>query len=123
MASATLLLSGLLASSCGPPPATEEQAPGDTPAATQAPGEPLITWIEEIVPEEGPAPLTVKFTSEVTGGVPPYRYRWVFGDDTAESTEANPVHTYNQAGIFYPELYVTDATGNEDEDMDLVDVK
>lgn len=119
------VLSGLLVSSCSPPPATEEDATGGAPAETQQAEkpQPLVAWIDEIVPEDGPAPLTVKFTSAVKGGTPPYAYRWVFDDETEEGTEAHPVHTYTQTGLYYPELYVRDAGGVEDEDMDVVEVK
>jgi immune inhibitor A len=55
--------------------------------------------------------LKVTFTSTITGGDEKYTYEWNFGDDTAVSTEANPVHTYAKAGSYTIALKVTDGTG------------
>ena len=41
----------------------------------------------------GEAPLTVEFSSVVSGGEEPYKYTWEFGDGTS-SDEPNPAHTY-----------------------------
>ena len=50
-------------------------------------------------PQTGPAPLTVNFSS--AGSADPegqaLTYSWTFGDGQT-STQANPVHTYSQAG-------------------------
>ena len=47
-------------------------------------------------PISGRSPLTVQFSSagstDTDGTV--VQYNWTFGDGTANSTEANPVHTY-----------------------------
>jgi len=53
-------------------------------------------------------PGTVSFTSSITGGVPPYRYAWAFGDG-ATSSDANPVHTYSAPGGYRVAFVVTDA--------------
>ncbi|MBE2315747.1 ThuA domain-containing protein [Solirubrobacter sp. CPCC 204708] len=62
--------------------------------------------------ENGPAPLTVKFSSEGTydpdGDT--VALAWDFGDG-ATSTAANPTHTYTKAGTYSAKLTVTDATG------------
>lgn len=71
-------------------------------------------------PTSGVTPLTVQFTSTVQGGVPPYSYLWNFGDGST-STSANPSHTYDAAGTFYPIVKVTDSNGNSDEaDIEIV---
>src|SRR5262245_61150961 len=89
----TVLVVALSAVSCGDSTerATENNeqptaaAPG-APATTQAAAPTtttiamLVAWIDESEPEDGPAPLTVKFTSMVRGGIPPYSYKWVFDD-------------------------------------------
>ncbi|MEU7577295.1 ThuA domain-containing protein [Streptomyces sp. NPDC041068] len=61
-------------------------------------------------PDNGGAPLTVKFSSEGSG-LPdgkPVTYAWDFdGDGTTDSTEANPTHTYTKKGQFSARLKVT----------------
>ena len=61
-------------------------------------------------PTQGIAPLTVSFTSLVTGGTPSYVYNWDFGDGGKDSSP-NPIHTYSAAGEFSVGLTVTDSTG------------
>ena len=51
--------------------------------------------------------LTVQFNSTVSGGVPPYRYIWDFGDDNL-SASSNPQHTYASAGTYTVKLVVLD---------------
>jgi len=62
-------------------------------------------------PDEGAPPLSVKFTSSVEDGTPPYTYKWDFGDGTPPSTEANPTHVYQKEGEFTATLYATDSKG------------
>jgi PKD repeat protein len=59
-------------------------------------------------PRSGDAPLTVQFTSTVTGTVT--AYRWDFGDDGIADT-SNPTHTYKGAGSFGVTLVVTGPGG------------
>jgi PKD repeat protein len=60
-------------------------------------------------PTEGSAPLTVSFSSAGSRDPEgqPLTYRWTFGDGTV-STQANPVHTYADAGQFTALLTVSD---------------
>ncbi|MGH8776289.1 MAG: ThuA domain-containing protein [Jiangellaceae bacterium] len=63
-------------------------------------------------PTSGPAPLAVTFSSEGSGhpaGLP-VTYHWAFGDG-AESTDANPVHTYVEPGTYTARLTVTAEDG------------
>ena len=55
-------------------------------------------------------PLTVSFTSAVTGGVSPYSYDWEFGDGS-RSNVANTVHIYITGGNFTVWLNVYDGVG------------
>jgi len=55
-------------------------------------------------PTQGPLPLTVKFTDKSSGS--PKSWYWDFGDGTT-SSEKNPSHTYNSAGIYSVGLMVT----------------
>jgi PKD repeat protein len=57
----------------------------------------------------GAAPLTVAFTSTSLRAV---SYSWDFGDDSPVSTEANPTHTYNNAGKYTVSLTVVNEYGN-----------
>ncbi|WP_424353230.1 PKD domain-containing protein [Methanosarcina mazei] len=61
----------------------------------------------------GPAPLTVSFSDESYNSV---SCEWdIDGDGQADYTEANPVHTYKNAGIYNVSLYVSNAYGNDTE--------
>lgn len=61
-------------------------------------------------PTAGNTPLNVQFSS--TGSSDPdggqLTYSWNFGDGTSGSTEANPMHTYNNLGTYTATLTVRD---------------
>ncbi|MFV2017556.1 ThuA domain-containing protein [Micromonospora sp. LOL_023] len=63
-------------------------------------------------PTSGPAPLTVQFSSEGSrdpdGGT--LTYAWTFGDG-GTSEQANPSHTYAEAGNYTAQLTVTNPNG------------
>jgi len=61
-------------------------------------------------PTTGAAPLTVSFTATSMMGTPPYTYEWDFGDG-ATSTEQNPIHTYENPGVYNVTVTSTDALG------------
>jgi hypothetical protein len=52
----------------------------------------------------------IRFTSQVIGGFQPYNYQWDFGDGNT-GTDANPVHSYKDAGVYNISLKVTDDKG------------
>ncbi|OLS12664.1 MAG: fibronectin type III domain-containing protein [Promethearchaeota archaeon CR_4] len=47
-----------------------------------------------------------------TNGTTPLLYQWNFGDNTANSTDQSPTHTYTTAGTYVVSLTVTDADGD-----------
>ena len=63
-------------------------------------------------PRTGNAPLTVTFTDSSTGS--PTSWAWDFGDSEA-STDQNPEHTYNSAGVYTVALTVTNGAGSDTE--------
>lgn len=58
----------------------------------------------------GAFPLEVGFSDKSKGKI--VAYRWDFGDGN-DSTEANPIHTYQTAGEYTVTLTVTNAAGRE----------
>ncbi|MDZ8118170.1 choice-of-anchor J domain-containing protein [Pontiella agarivorans] len=54
----------------------------------------------------------VTFVPFVTSGTEPYSYLWNFGDGET-STEASPIHLYENAGLYTVSLTVTDAETNQ----------
>ncbi len=63
-------------------------------------------------PTEGSPPLTVLFTSKVTGGVPPYRYSYNFQDGTWAIDDPSPQHTFYSPGTYNVLFEVWDRVGN-----------
>lgn len=61
----------------------------------------------------GRAPLSVAFSANITGGLPPYTYEWDFdGDNTVDSTDTEPApHVYEDAQAYNAALVVTDSAG------------
>ena len=49
----------------------------------------------------------IQFESTISGGFSPYTYEWNFGDGKT-STEDNPVHAYNDSGVYTVTLSVKD---------------
>ncbi len=56
----------------------------------------------------GEAPFQVSFNAEISGGNPPIRIMWNFGDGST-STMQNPIYTYTTPGTYLAEVTVTDA--------------
>ncbi|MBA2613163.1 MAG: PKD domain-containing protein [Bacteroidetes bacterium] len=54
---------------------------------------------------------TVRFVANNAQGTPPYSYFWNFGDGTAISTSAAPIHNYTYVGSYPVTLKVVDGTG------------
>jgi PKD repeat protein len=65
---------------------------------------------------DGPAPLTVNFSSAGSLDEDPgesIRFEWDFGDGSPISTEPNPSHTYTKTGRFQAVLSVIDSSGQK----------
>ncbi|MGH9878778.1 MAG: PKD domain-containing protein, partial [Nitrososphaerales archaeon] len=58
----------------------------------------------------GDAPLTLTFTTNVSGGTPPYTYQWIFSDGF-RTTEANPTHTFEELGYYRVTMNMRDSAG------------
>jgi PKD repeat protein len=67
-----------------------------------------------VTPSSGAAPLAVNFSS--AGSLDPegatLRFTWDFGDGSANSTIANPAHTYSAEGSYTAKLVVSDGTNS-----------
>lgn len=72
-------------------------------------------------PLTGTAPLSVQFTDESTNS--PVSHSWDFGDGNT-SSQQNPIHTYQNAGIYTVSLTVTNSAGSDNiTKTDLIEVQ
>lgn len=62
-------------------------------------------------PTSGIAPLTVPLVSQPSGGLPPYRFTWDFGDGSPAAGTQNDSHTYAAAGNYTARVWVNDSNG------------
>jgi PKD repeat protein/outer membrane protein assembly factor BamB len=72
---------------------------------------PLGATIHVSPTSTGYAPFTVTLTSTLKGGTSGNQYLWTFGDGSANSTAASPVHTYFRPGTYSVNLTATDGAG------------
>ena len=105
-----------------PPPAPAAGGPTTTVAGQGEEAAPLLAWADA-EPEDGKAPLEVQFKADTEGGKPPLKYKWTFGDGTADSEEANPKHSFEKAGKYRADLTVNDAAGDSDTDYVEIEVE
>ncbi|MDE1835840.1 MAG: PKD domain-containing protein [Euryarchaeota archaeon] len=61
-------------------------------------------------PLRGPAPLSVYFFANATGGYAPYVWSWTFGNGGTSALQ-NPLYVYNAAGNYSAQVVVTDNNG------------
>jgi PKD repeat protein len=74
---------------------------------------------------DGPAPLTVNFSSEGSLDEDPgdsIRFEWNFGDGSAPSIDPNPTHTYTTRGRYTAVLTVTDSSGKSNSQSTVITV-
>ncbi len=67
-------------------------------------------------PYGGKINQVIQFNGFASGGVPPYQWRWDFGDGSF-SNQQNPVHSYSKEGIYTATLTVKDSIGNTASDI------
>ena len=80
-----------------------------------------VTEKEKVIPEadfeanvtSGTAPLTVKFTDKSSNNAT--SWEWDFGDESSNSTEQDPEHTYDSAGNYTVILTASNADGEDSE--------
>ena len=72
--------------------------------------------------KEGLVPHSVNFTAMALHYTGDLEYSWDFGDGET-SKEMNPMHTYEESGIYNCKLIVTDDNGETDEDFVKLTVK
>ncbi|MDD1719366.1 MAG: PKD domain-containing protein [Methanoregulaceae archaeon] len=64
-------------------------------------------------PRSGSAPLTVQFNDLSTGN--PTMWDWDFGDGQPNSTDKNPIHTYDNPGNYTVTLTASNSVGTDTE--------
>ncbi|MEM7032744.1 MAG: LamG-like jellyroll fold domain-containing protein [Chloroflexota bacterium] len=69
-------------------------------------------------PTSGEAPLSVDFSDSSTDAD---SYLWDFGDGTT-STETNPSHTYQTAGVYEAQLTATNSSGDQTSPTQMINV-
>ncbi len=57
----------------------------------------------------------IRFSATITGGTPPYGYKWDFKDGTISDLK-NPTHSFYLPGDYQVEFTVTDSTGQKATD-------
>src|SRR5437899_12416596 len=72
--------------------------------------------VVNIIPSKvsGSVPFLVSFQADVLGTLKPFTYLWSFGDNSSNSTESIPSHTYSTAGNFTVRVVVRDGSGASD---------
>lgn len=105
------------------PPEQEPVTPGAPQPGAPKDGdhEPLNVRILKSA-ESGKAPFKVSLTSEVTGGVEPYKYSWDFDSDgSTDAVDPNPDALFASPGIYFIKLTVEDRKGTRG--IDTVEVE
>ena len=109
------------APAAAPAPAPAAPAAGQPAAAAPAAGAAAAADVDELYvdaeadPDEGPPPLTVKFTSTVEDATGAVTCDWDFGDGTPHGSDMNPTHVYQAEGDFVITLKCKDSKGIEGE--------
>ncbi len=67
-------------------------------------------------PYEGNIMEDIEFDGTATGGIPPYKYSWDYGDGNTSSGDPHPTHNYAKAGNYTVILTVTDSVNDTASD-------
>ncbi len=112
-----------------PPPAQSGEAPvqknpadqgaaqegdvGEQAAEDEEVDEDALVLLAEGEPEDGDAPLSVKFIVEslIENEMNNPQYKWDFGDGSPVSTEASPTHVYEKPGSYTATIRIVDGKG------------
>jgi len=118
------------APSGGPAAATKPAAAPPTiaaaPAAPRADlGEDELGVIADVDPDNGEAPLKVKFSVEIAVDeeIPNAKYTWDFGDGTPSVQEQSPEHTYQKPGQYLATVRVAGGQGHHGWDECEIEVQ
>jgi PKD repeat protein len=103
-----------VAAAPAPAPGQPAAAPPGAAAAPDAAVDELYVDAEAD-PDEGPPPLTVKFTSTIEDATGAVTCDWDYGDGTPHGTDLNPSHVYQAEGDFVVTLKCKDSKGIEGE--------
>lgn len=104
------VLLGARAATGSPPTSSGPAQAGSAlsaPLVAKASISPLFPGFNGPVPD---APLTTSLNGSASGGTPPYRFAWDFGDEATSAVE-NVTHTYVLPGTYVAVLTVTDGDG------------
>ncbi len=123
-----LVLLGLFIAGCQscqgtkdvPPPSSKPAKPAAEPIVAEPvdveddeEDEDALVLLAEGEPEDGVAPLSVRFVVEslIADEMNAPKYTWEFGDGTPDSNEAGPVHVYEKPGSYTASIRFVDAVG------------
>ncbi len=86
---------------------------GDTSVGngTIAVAPPIVLGNLSLNRTHGTAPMSVAFAASISGGAPPYRYVWTFGDGAVSAQGNATGHVYTAPGTYSGNLSVADAFG------------
>jgi len=95
---------------------TNLRADGVDSFPLMSPFVPVPLAVVKIIPSKGSGsvPFSVSFQADVLGTLKPFTYLWSFGDNSSNSTESGPSHTYSTAGNFTVRVVVRDGSGASD---------
>ena len=107
---------GLFSIGCDEPTPTSSSLPPAVVDESSVVKPLAVSWTwqvaQKVTPLEGNVSYTYLFTANATGGVPPYTFRWNFGDETPAVTGNPVIHKYSEPGVFTVVVTVTDSKGN-----------
>lgn len=95
------------------------------PAEDDEVDEDALVLLAEGDPEDGEAPLTVKFFVEslIEDEMHNPQYKWDFGDGSPISSEASPTHVYEKPGSYVATIRIVDGKGDLGWDEVDIDVE